>query len=218
MCGMTSRRSFVTAISSLAGLAGLSVTGLDAQGPAPRAAVNWDLTWLDSFKGKHKQMFDVGSFDLTADTPLRVPMNYLDTFRDVFQLQGADVNIAIGIARTAFPMNASDALWEKYALGEVWAIKDPATGKPATRNIYLGDGEKPAGPTVRALQGRGAIFWQCNVALGAVAAQLSQLTKTPIPEMRAALVAGLNPGVKLVPAHTLATGLIQERGFTYEKL
>ncbi len=36
--------------------------------------------------------------------------------------------------------------------------------------------------------------------------------------MRAALIGGLNPGVVLVPAHTMATGLIQERGFTYEKL
>jgi hypothetical protein len=217
MCRMTSRRSFVTAISSL-GLAGFSATRLAAQPPATRAAINWDLAWLDAFKGKHKQVFDVGSFDLTADTPLRVPMNYLDTFRDVYQLQGPDINIAIGIARTAFPMNAADALWEKFSLGEAWGIKDPATGKPATRNIYLGDSEKPAGPTVRALQARGAIFWQCNVALGAVASQLSQSTKTPMPEMRAALIAGLNPGVKLVPAHTMATGLIQERGFTYEKL
>jgi hypothetical protein len=212
---MTTRRSFVTAMTSFAGL---SVTGFAAQPPAPPAAAEWNMSWLDGFKGKHKQMFDVGSFDLTADTPLRVPMNYLDTFRDVYHLQPPDINVAVGIARTAFPMNASDALWEKYALGEVWGIKDPATGKPATRNIYLGDPAKPREATVRALQLRGAIFWQCNVALGGVAFQLSQIAKVPAPEMRAALIAGLNPGVVLVPAHTMATGLIQERGFTYEKL
>ena len=211
---MTSRRSFVTALTSLAALAGARV---DAQTPAPRAAASWDLTWLETLKGRHKQAFDVGSFDLAPDTPLRVPMNYLDTFRDVFHLEPPDVNVAIGIARTAFPMNASDALWLKYALGERWNIKDPATGKPATRNIYLGDAAKP-GATVRSLQARGAIFWQCNVALGAVAFQLSQAAKTPLDEMRAELIAGLNPGVKLVPSHTMAVGLAQEHGLTYEKL
>jgi len=30
-------------------------------------------------------------------------------------------------------------------------------------------------------------------------------------------LAGLNPGVRLVPAHTMMIGLVQERGFTYEK-
>ena len=32
------------------------------------------------------------------------------------------------------------------------------------------------------------------------------------------LIAGLNPGVKLVPAHTMALGLAQEHGCTYEQL
>ena len=32
------------------------------------------------------------------------------------------------------------------------------------------------------------------------------------------LIAGLNPGVKLVPAHTMALGLAQEHGCTYEQI
>ena len=212
---MTSRRSFVTALTSFASL---SFARAEAQTPAPRAAAGWNMAWLDSFKGRHKQIFDVGSFDLKSDTPLRVPMNYLDTFRDVYQLEPPDINVAIGIARTAFPINASDALWVKYQLGERWGIDDPATGKPAVRNIYLGDTAKRGEPMVRALQARGALFWQCNVALGAVAFQLSRAAQKPFDEMRAELLAGLNPGVTLVPSHTMATGLAQERGLTYEKL
>ena len=30
-------------------------------------------------------------------------------------------------------------------------------------------------------------------------------------------IAGLNPGVRLVPAHVMGLGLAQERGFTYMK-
>jgi hypothetical protein len=215
---MTSRRSFVTALTSLAGL---TIARASAQTPtpqAPRAAADWDMSWLDRFKGRHKQVFDVGSFDLSTDTPLRVPMNYLDTFRDVYHLEPPDVNIAIGIARTAFPMNASDAIWQKYKLGERWNIKDPSTGQPATRNIFLGQASGGDRATVRALQARGAFFWQCNVALGAVVGMLARATSTPAADLRAELVAGLNPGVTLVPAHALATGLVQERGFTYEKV
>jgi len=50
-----------------------------------------------------------------------------------------------------------------------------------------------------------------------VTRQLAQQTGKSPADVRADLVAGLNPGVKLVPAHTLLVGLVQERGFTYEK-
>jgi hypothetical protein len=223
---MTSRRSFVTALTSLAGfaVAGRSVEPLEAQAPAPpatpaaRPAIEWDLSWMDQFKGKHKQVFDLHSFDLSKDSPLRQPTNYFDTFRDVYRLEPPDVNVAVGISNTALPMNMSDAIWEKYGLGERYRINDPATGKPATRNIYLGPASGGSGPMVRALQAKGAVFWQCNVALSNFIARLARDLGTPAADVRAELIAGFNPGVKLVPAHVMALGLLQERGFTYEKV
>jgi hypothetical protein len=218
------RRVFLGTATGLAGLRSVVLSGGRPGDPAVRppqrpsaAATGWDLTWLDQLKGRHKQLFDVGNMDISEDTPLRVPMNYLDAFRDVFHLEPPEVNVVIGIQRGAFPMNASDAIWEKYNLAERWNIKDPRTGKLATNNIFLGETSGGPGATVRPLQARGAIFWQCNVALQAVTGQLARATGKPAQEIRAELVAGLNPGVKLVPAHTLLVGLVQERGFTYEK-
>ena len=88
------------------------------------------------------------------------------------------------------------------------------TKQPAVRNIFFDDG---AGTSVKAIQARGAVFWQCNVALGAVAQQLAAAFQMPPAEVRADLIAGLNPGVRLVPSHVMALGLAQERGFTYMK-
>ena len=198
-----------------------TVTGLAAMAPlgAQEKAPTWDLSWMDQFRGKHKQMFDLGSAELDEDSPLRLPNNYLNTFRDVYHAEGAtgEVNVAVGIARTAFPVNASDALWDKYKLGEIWKIKDPETGKPAVRNIYMGPANGGPGPNVRSLVARGVAFWQCNIALGGIANQLAQKAGMPVDKMRAELIAGLNPGVHVVPAHSMATGLAQERGFTYMK-
>ena len=209
------RRSFLTTLAAAGALRTASVSAEASQ--TPNRPQTWDLSWLDQLKGRHKQLFDVGNMDIADDTPLRIPMNYFDTWRDVFQMQPPDVNVVIGVARGAFPMNASDALWEKYQLGEKWGIKDPKTRAIATRNIFLGKTSGGPGETVRALQARGAVFWQCNVALGAVAFQLANATGKPFADVRSELVAGLNPGVKLVPAHTLLVGMAQERGFTYEK-
>jgi hypothetical protein len=203
------RRSFVSVLASMAGVA-----AVDAQTP-PRGASagQWDLTWFDTFKGQHKQMYDYGTWDLSEDPrPLRFVKNYLDTYHDVFGLQTPDVNTAVGVSR-AIAINLSDAMWQKYKIGERFKIADPATKQPAVRNIFLSDGDL----SVKAMQARGTAFWQCNVALGLVAQQLAQAGGTPVADVRADLVAGLNPGVHLVPSHVMAIGIAQEHGFTYMK-
>ncbi len=206
------RRSFVSLLASIAGVA-----ALDAQAPepgaAPRASGPWDLSWFDALKGRHKQMYDYGTFDLSADTrPLRFVKNYLDTYRDVFGLQAPDISTAVGISR-AIAINLSDAMWQKYKLGERYKIADPATKQPAVRNVFLSDGDT----SVKAMQARGTAFWQCNVALELVSQQLAQASGTTAAEVRTDLVAGLNPGVHLVPSHVMAIGIAQEHGFTYMK-
>jgi hypothetical protein len=208
------RRTFLATL----GFSALSrAAGAQAPGGSPAGAT--DISWFDTFKGKHKHVFDLGSFDLSVDSPLRQPVTYFAGHREVSKLEPPDdVNVIVAISHKAFPMNASDALWEKYKLGEVWGIKDSATGKPSVRNIFLGAATGAAGATVRALQARGVVFWQCNFALGAVASELAAKTGAKSQDVRSELMAGLNPGVRMVPAHTWAIGYAQERGFTYENL
>jgi len=206
------RRSFVSVLASLAGLTALD-SQASAQGPSRPASGQWDLGWFDAFKGQHKQMYDYGTWDLGEDNrPLRFVKNYLDTYRDVFGLQSPDVNTAVGISR-AIAINLSDAVWLKYKIGERYKIVDPATKQPAVRNIFLSDGDL----SVKAMQARGAAVWQCNVALGLVAQQLAQASGIPVADVRGELIAGLNPGVHLVPSHVMAIGIAQEHGFTYVK-
>ena len=209
-----SRRSFLSALSALSTMTSVSGVTAAAQSPAA-SAQTWDLRWIDELKAQHKQVFDLGEVDLAADArPLRFPRNYLDTFRDVYGLAFPDVRVVVGISGRAFPINASDRLWQKYALGERSKIIDPVTMKPAIRNVFTDD----AAIGVRSLQARGAIFWQCNIALTNIAQQLAAPRGLAAADVRADLIAGLNPGVRLVPAHVMAMGLVQERGVTYVKI
>jgi hypothetical protein len=209
------RRSFLTAFASLAGAAtlrGSAAQEQEANRFAPPAKGDWDLTWFDNFKGKHKQVYDLGYFQLTPDPrPFHFVTNFLDAFHDIYKLDDSALNTAVGISGPAFALNASDKLWEKYALGERYKITDPATGKPAVRNIFLDGGPR----SIKAMQARGTIFWQCNVALGGVASQLAAANHTNAADVRAELVAGLNPGVRIVPSHVMALALAHERGFSY---
>jgi hypothetical protein len=190
------------------------------------AASIWDLSWIDGLKGKHKQVFDLGSIDwnerdMTAgDSPLRVPRNYLNAHKEVFNLESPAVNTIVAITYSAFPINASDAIWKKYSLGERWHIKDPITKTWAVRNVFSDPAQAYTDrlSTTDALTKRGTIFWQCNNALGGVVGVLAEEMKMKPEDVRADLIAGMMPGVRLVPAHTMALGLVQEKGFTYEKI
>src|SRR5262249_57294219 len=103
--------------------------------PPPSSVGGIDVAWLERLKGKHKHVFDLGSFDLSVDSPLRQPVTYMAAHREISKLEPPnDINVLVAISHKAFPMNASDALWEQYKLGEVWGIKDASTGKPAVRN------------------------------------------------------------------------------------
>jgi hypothetical protein len=197
----------VTAVQSPANLAAAQAAATPAQ--------SWDLTWIEELKGPHKQVFDLADSNPASEPPpLRLPRNYLDGFRDVYKMEFPDVRTVVGITGRAFGVNASDRLWEKYALGERSKIIDPATNKPAVRNIFMDDSTLG----VKALQARGTVFWQCNIALNSVAQQLASARQLPVADVRADLIAGLNPGVRLVPSHVMAMGLVQERGVTYVKV
>ena len=129
MATRQNRRSFMSIVTSLAGMAAL---GPNRTADAQTAATSkWDLAWVDDLKGKHMQVYDMLDADpSSAPSPLRLPRNYMDAFRDVMQMEFPDVRTVVGIAGgPAFAINASDRLWEKYALGERSKITDPATGK-----------------------------------------------------------------------------------------
>lgn len=215
----TPRRSFIAALAAAAGATALAplLSGQRLQaGELPDAP--WDLSWLDELKGKHKQIFDVGKLE-DVPGPLHIVANYLDAWRDVYHLEFPEVNTILGIAGSGFPINAGDALWAKYKLAERWRITDDTGKAGATHNVFL---DPPASDLKRAsvngLQARGTIFYQCNNALKGVARELSMASKKPFDDVYAELVAGLNPGVRLVPAHTMLVGLAQEHGCAYESV
>ena len=219
---MTDRRSFLT---SLGAISGLSIVGkaktLEAM-PSRIASASspWDLSWLESFKGKHKQLFAFGKADISEESHLVVVRNYLNAHRDVYSLASPDINTIVGISYEAYPFNASDSLWESYPIGEIWKIKDPKTGTWAKRNVYNGDDQKNGGGSfsISGLVARGTAFWQCNNAFGRVVSDLAKGAGKSNETARAELLAGMMPGVHLVPAHTMLVGLAQEHGFTYESM
>ena len=200
----------------LTAIAGAAAVPGEAAAQQASSAGQWDLRWMDELRGAaHRQVFDMADTDPAATPPpLRLPRNYLDSFRDVYSQSFPAVRTVVGITARSFGVNCSDRLWEKYALGERGNITDRATGKPAIRNIFMDD----ATLGVKALQARGTVFWQCDIALQNISQQLATARQLPVAQVLADLRGGLNPGVRLVPSHMMALGVAQARGFSYVRV
>jgi hypothetical protein len=124
-------------------------------------------------------------------------MNYLDAFEEIYALRHPQVNAVVGIAGKGFAYNATDRLWAAYKLGEKYNVKDPDTGVWSVRNIFYDKAN--SNETVKALQARGAIFWMCNNALNRLSKQWAEEAMKSPEDVKKDLVAGLNPGVIIVP-------------------
>jgi hypothetical protein len=219
---VTNRRSFLGSLGAISGLALFSKAERLEAMPSRIASASspWDLSWLDALKGKHRQLFDFGHADISEESHLVVVRNWLNAHKEVFGLKSPEVNAIVGIAGHAYPLNASDSLWENYPIGEQWKIKDPRTNTWAKRNVYNDPDQKYSRGSydIASLVADGAVFWQCNNAFGAVVSKLAKATGKGTDTVRAELLAGMMPGVHLVPAHTMLVGLAQEHGFTYEAM
>ena len=205
---VTPRRGFFTRVA--ASVMAIGLTGLGPVAARAAAGAEDGPDWPGTLKGRHRQVVD--AYAANDGFPLAFAFTFVAT-NGPASAGIVPATAVVVLRHTAFPLALDHTMWQKYKIGERWKIADPATKQPAVRNIFLSEGDL----SVKAMQARGTAFWQCNVALGAIAQQLAQAAGMPAADVRADLIAGLNPGVHLVPAHVMAIGIAQEHGFTYMK-
>jgi hypothetical protein len=151
-----------------------------------------------------------------------------------FGIPERQIKIAAALHGPANMLNYDDYIWEKYQIGEWLKVTDPATGKPAVRNLFynstVGLKQESAAKdpddlnsiyqdtSIEALQSRGAQFLSCHTALEEqvrVLISRSKLSHSPedvVKDMLAHTVSG----VLVVASMVAAIALLQAEGhYTY---
>jgi hypothetical protein len=212
----------VVAVAACAPKANLSASPQPAPAsnplpPAPPTSSEgpWDHRWLDSLTARHKQYFDVASY--SQGGALFYAKNYLNGVRDGWGAEYPDVPVVLGMHGDAYPIVFQDQLWQKFEWGKEKKTDDPRTKAPAVRNVFWQpkQGEPMFEFGVDVLQKRGAVFILCNNVLRFVTRTLAARTGSTYADMRKELIAGLLPGVTVVPAMVAACGMAQQKGCTY---
>ena len=216
---ITARRSFLGSLA--AGSAAVALTGLGLHGAAHDAsaeeahAVGYSEAWLGKLTGKHKQFFDATT---TNQFALVFAMNFLNSYNDTYKIPDANLSAVVGLRHFAIATGLSDDIWSRYKVAEFVQAMDPASKSPYMRNFlnhpHDGDMMFP-NASVDKLVARGVQFTCCNVAITVVSGLLAKNAGVPPEVAKAEWIAGLLPGVTLVPSGVLAVNRAQEKGCTY---
>jgi intracellular sulfur oxidation DsrE/DsrF family protein len=202
-----------------AGAEGVTPDTRNAEGATGQPRVHPpDETWLRGLTGKHKTVFDVEAHK--NGHALAQAKNLLDAYEQAYGVPPREVNLVLGVRGTGLPLVLADDLWARYRLGEQYGIADPASKAPSARNVFAAGNVQPDGPvtaeqTVQALQRRGALFLVCNNTVNGAARKLAGAGLGSPDAIRKDILAGILPGVVLVPAMVIAFGRMQERGVSY---
>jgi len=220
----TSRRDFLGTLALGAGAVSLASLASPLQAVAETEKLSQspedpDL-WFSKIKGKHRIVFDVTQPN--SILPFAWPRVFLMTNEQTGSSE-KDCSEVVILRHEAIPFAMEHRLWEKYKFGDVFKISDPVTNASSVRNIFWqpkageytvpGIGNVQIG--INELQDNGVMFCVCNVALSVYSNVIGQKLNTDPVEVKNDFLAGLLPGIQVVPSGVWAVGRAQEHGCSY---
>jgi intracellular sulfur oxidation DsrE/DsrF family protein len=209
----TGRRGFlggIAAVAAAAGLSGALPTRLAAENAPGDTALDPALdAWFGKIKGKHRMIFDAP--EPNSGMVAIWPRVYLNTMEATYPGQATAVVI---LRHAALPLAMNDALWAKYSLGEMFGVKDGEV--PAKRNPYATITGLPiSGLGIAELLKSGVLVGACDVALTIYSSGAAKKMGLNPEAVKKEWIAGLLPGVQVVPSGVLGVARAQELGCAY---
>ena len=231
-----SRRSFVGQVAT--GVAALAAVGTTAEAQLVYRLSEWkvkDFDRLIDAPVQVKQVFEVTG--IGDGVFLDLIKNSLNGLEFGFGIPEKEIQVIGALHGPANLLNYDDSMWKKYALGEVFDVTDPATGKPAVRNPYYSsaagkdlhyasndpdaDDSRYQDTSLEGLGARGVRFLSCHTALEMQARSVVERRKLTVDpeEVVKDMMAHAEPGVLIVPSMVASLALLQNRGhYAYMKV
>lgn len=176
--------------------------------------------WFNKLKGKHKIVFDATRPHEVM--PFAWPKVFILT-NGATGTQASDCGVVVVLRHDAIPYAMDSSLWAKYNFGEMFKAMDPKTEKASMRNpfwmpaaddfVIPGIGAVAIG--INDLQKDGVMFCVCDAAMTVYSAVAAQQMKMDAAAIKKEWVAGVLPGIQVVPSGVWALGRAQEKGCGY---
>ncbi len=220
----TPRRHFLGSLATGAAAFGMATLAAPLQLQAEPEIREDDVSdadaWFNKINGKHRIVFDAtGPHEMF---PFAWPKVFLLT-NAATGTPEKENTVVVVLRHNAIPYAMEDRLWAKYKFGEVFKIDDPATKAASVRNAFWkpkpGDFKVPGigdvAIGINELQDVGVMFCVCDMAITVYSAVMAQNMNGDAAEVKKDFLAGVLPGVQVVPSGVWAVGRAQEHKCAY---
>jgi len=166
--------------------------------------------WFNKLTGKHRVVFDAP--EPNGGFPVIWPRVYLLTTEASYPGEGASTMVIL--RHNGLPLALQDSLWAKYKLGELFDIK--SGDAPATKSPYATITGLPLpGLGVVELLKTGTLIGACDVAMTVYSSAAASKMGMDAAAVKKEWIAGMIPGVMLVPSGVMAVARAQDGGARY---
>jgi hypothetical protein len=207
----TPRRGFLGRFAAAAmGIGVASLAPEVAEASASNAADPQLESWFGKLTGKHRVVFDAP--EVNSGFAAIWPRVYLLTTNATYPQEGASTMVIF--RHEGLPLALQDSVWAKYKLGEMFNVKMGDVA--ATKNPYATITGLPIpGLGVAELLKTGTLIGACDVAMTVYSSGAAQKMGLDPAAVKKEWIAGLIPGVQLVPSGVMAVARAQEFGARY---
>lgn len=209
----TPRRGFLGSVAAAAvGLGAASLVPAQAHAAAlASSAVDPKLeAWFGKLAAKHKTIFDAP--EPNEGMPAIWPRVYINTTQATYP--GESVSAMVILRHGGLGLALQDAIWAKYPISETFNVKPG--GKTVTANPYgTITGLPIAGLGIAELLKSGVLVGACDVALTVYSSGVAGKMGMKAEDVKKEWIAGLFPGIVVVPSGVFAAARAQEFGANY---
>lgn len=206
------------ACASPAAAAQMASAPAPSRGGSSAAAQAWDDSWFGRLTAKHKAVFDSPEVDENATLGFLQASRYIQGMYDALGAAPRDVQSVIVIRHKSIGFGFNDAMWEKYAIGEIAKVKSgdaAATKNPLIRGRGNNTNTDKPQSNIEWMINHGSFVLACDLATQGLATQIAERTKGTMKTIYEELKANVVPGVILQPSGVYAVHRAQEAGCTY---
>jgi hypothetical protein len=222
----TNRREFIERLSATAVLGAFPTAAFASSGEATPAgaatAESWDFSWTNALKGKkHRALFDCT--DIESGHGVWRASIWENHYQQALGANAADIKTVLVLRHKAVVLAFQQPLWEAAGIGAGEKVLHPVTQQSTDLNPVLlssARSELPEGFDAFALPrfiSRGGIVLACHLALQNFAGRWAQRAGISPEDATKRTIAGVVPGVVLMPSGILACVKAQEEGCHYVK-
>ncbi len=212
-----SRRKFIGTLAASASLTGMTAPFMaQANGKPVKKSAHPADTWFEKVKGDHRIVYDAP--EIHDGFPIIWPWAFYMTNN---QTGTADDNMTavVVLRHNAIPLAMENRLWEKYNLGQVFNMNDAKTSKPSVRNPYYepqeGDFPLPIIDGIKKQMDRGIMYCVCELAISVYSGAVAQQMNLNPEDVKNDWIAGVCPGIQVVPSGVWALGRAHEHNCGY---